>query len=64
MDQGPLGPPQQGLLGCLATMPTARAQHIAREHAEAEERRPAAPTLAIELEPGALTRALERRISM
>ena len=45
-------------------MPTARTQHIAREHAEGEKRRPAVPTPAIErLEPGALTRALERRIS-
>jgi hypothetical protein len=45
-------------------MPIARIQHIAREHAEAEKRCPAVPAPAIELEAGALTRALERRISM
>jgi hypothetical protein len=39
-------------------MPTAQSHHIEREHAEAEQ------TPAIELDPSAVTAALERRISM
>jgi hypothetical protein len=43
-------------------MPTTQTHPVERAHAEAEKRRPAAPTPAIELDPSALTRALERRI--
>ena len=44
-------------------MPTARTHAIEREHAEAEKRRPAAPTPAVELDPSPQTVALERRIA-
>jgi len=40
-------------------MPTAQSRLIEREHAEAEKRRPAAPTPAMELDP----RAFEHRIA-
>jgi hypothetical protein len=43
-------------------MPTTQTHPVEREHAEAEKRRPAAPTPAIKLAPSALTRALQRRI--
>ena len=43
-------------------MPTAQTHYIERDHAEAEKRRPAAPTPAIELDPSVLTRTLERRL--
>jgi len=45
-------------------MPTAQTHPIEREHAEAEKRRPAAPTPAIGLDPSALTTVAMRRISL
>jgi hypothetical protein len=44
-------------------MPTAASYHIEREHAPAETRCPAASPPAIQLDPSALTAALERRIA-
>ena len=44
-------------------MPTAPSHHIEREHAETGTRRPAAPIPAIQLDPSALTAALERRLA-
>jgi hypothetical protein len=44
-------------------MPTAQVRCGEREHADAEEGRPGAPTPAIEIGPSALTTALERRLA-